>query len=57
MWEYRGKVYEKNLRYIYETECRLCTIKDCDKCIDNDKFFAEEPTHSRKVCKIDCPKL
>lgn len=31
-----------------ETECRLCTIKDCDKCIDNDKFFAEEPTHSRK---------
>lgn len=25
-----------------ETECRLCTVKDCNNCIGNNKFFAEE---------------
>ena len=39
-----------------ETECRLCTVKDCNNCIDNNKFFAEEPSHCKKVCRIDCPK-
>ena len=47
--------YDLN-KEIKEKECRLCTVKNCNNCTDNNKFFVKELAHEGKVCKLDCPE-